>query len=164
MSPSGCRTQGIFLARIRRPRGKSCPLDGCVSENEARAVTSPRLSSGKLPQGGWVGREETAVDCLRSSGREVLHLLFQFLRIRAGKLSESALLHPLPPPAAAQPGRPPAETGRRTSLGCRANLAPQQGLPLGEGYTSDLFKNLWTFLILLIKQLPSPALHRHGGY
>ena len=151
MSPGGCRTQGIFLARIKRPRGKSCPLDGCVSENEALAVTPPRLSSGKLPQGGWVGREETAVDYLMSSGWEFLCLLFQFLRIRARKLSESSLLHPLPLPPDAQPGRPPAETGRRTALRCPANLAPWEDLPLGEGYTSDLFKNLCIFLVLLIK-------------
>lgn len=151
MSPRGCRTQGIFLARIKRPQGKSCPLDGCVSGNEALAVTSPRLSSGKLPQGGWVGWEETAVDYLMSSGWEFLCLLFQFLRIRARKLSKSSLLHPLPPPPDAQPGRPPSETERRTALGCPANLAPWEDLPPGEGYTTDLFKNLWIFPVLLIK-------------
>ena len=120
-------------------------------ENEALAVTSPRLSSGKLPQGGWVGREKTAVDYLMSSGWEFLCLLFQFLRIRARKLSESSLLHPRPLPPNTQPGRPPAEIGRRTALGCPVNLAPWEDLPLGEGYTSDLFKNLCIFLVLLIK-------------
>ena len=101
----------FFLLELKGLGVNLVPWMDVLVKNEALAVTSPRLSSGKLPQGGWVGREETAVDYLRSSGREVLCLLFQFLRIRARKLRESALLHPLPLPPDTQPGRPPAETG-----------------------------------------------------
>ena len=145
---------GSFSCRIKRPRGKSCPLDGCVSDNEALAVTSARLSSGKLPQGGWVGWEETAVDYLRSSAREVLCLLFHFLRIRARKLSESALPHPLPLPPDTQPGRPPAETGRPHS---------QQGLPLGEGYTVTCSKISGSFLFCWLNSFQDQHYTDMGG-
>lgn len=75
-------TGNFHLARVKRPRGKSCPLDGCLSEYEALAITSPGLSSWCCPGvGGWVGREEAAADTWWAVDGNCSCPPFQFLRI-----------------------------------------------------------------------------------
>lgn len=101
-APVSCQHREFFSTELEG-LGKSGSLMGCVSENEARAVTSPQTELRKAAP-RWVGRSGGDRSRLSESGWWKSCLLFQFLRIRAGKLSESALLHPCPPPAAAQAG------------------------------------------------------------